>query len=57
MKNRRKFRVCEANNFAEELELAYSTIHEILKRLIHMFQYKIAKVQHLTEDEKKNELS
>ncbi len=35
-----------------DLSIPHSTIHKILKRLIHMFLYKIAKVQHLTEDEK-----
>ena len=35
-----------------DLSIPYSTMHKILKRLIHMFLYKIAKVQHLTEDEK-----
>ena len=35
-----------------DLSIPYSTIHKILKRLIHMFPYKIAKVQHLTEDDK-----
>ncbi len=35
-----------------DLSIPYSTFHKILERLIRMFPYKIAKVQHLTEDNK-----
>ena len=35
-----------------DLSIPYSAIHKILKSLIHMFLYKIAKVQYLTEDDK-----
>ncbi len=37
-----------------DLSIPYSTIHKILKRLIHMVPYKIPKVQHLPEDDKIN---
>ncbi len=47
--SRRSLRRAESN-----LSILYPANHKILKRLIPMFPYIIAKVQHLTEDDKIN---